>query len=99
MLLRRQLHVPPAPVRNPWDTSRNAGGSSSGSGVLVATGEVDLALGGDQGGSIRIPAAFCGVVGHKPTHGLVPYTGAFPIERPSTTSARSPGPWRTPPAC
>src|SRR5262249_58358567 len=41
---------------------------------------VDLALGGDQGGSIRIPASYCGVVGHKPTHGLVPYTGAFPIE-------------------
>lgn len=71
----------PGPVRNPWDPTRNAGGSSSGSGALVAAGEVDLALGGDQGGSIRIPAAFCGVVGHKPTHGLVPYTGAFPIER------------------
>jgi amidase len=71
----------PAPVRNPWDTSRNAGGSSSGSAALVATGEVDLALGGDQGGSIRIPSSFCGTVGHKPTHGLVPYTGAFPIER------------------
>jgi amidase len=71
----------PAAVRNPWDVARNAGGSSSGSGALVASGEVDLALGGDQGGSIRIPSAFCGVVGHKPTHGLVPYTGAFPIER------------------
>ncbi len=70
----------PAPVRNPWDPTRNAGGSSSGSGVLVATGEVDLAVGGDQGGSIRIPSAFCGTVGHKPTWGLVPYTGAFPIE-------------------
>ncbi|HVV24422.1 MAG TPA: amidase, partial [Pseudonocardiaceae bacterium] len=69
------------PVRNPWDEKRNAGGSSSGSAVLVATGEVDLALGGDQGGSIRIPSAFSGVVGHKPTHGLVPYSGAFPIER------------------
>jgi amidase len=68
-------------VRNPWDPSRNAGGSSSGSAVLVATGEVDLALGGDQGGSVRIPSAFCGTVGHKPTHGLVPYTGAFPIEQ------------------
>lgn len=68
------------PVRNPWDTSRTAGGSSSGSAALVSAGEVDLALGGDQGGSIRIPAAFCGVVGHKPTHGLVPYTGVFPIE-------------------
>jgi amidase len=68
------------PVRNPWDPSRTTGGSSSGSAALVASGEVDLALGGDQGGSIRMPAAFCGVVGHKPTHGLVPYTGAFPIE-------------------
>ncbi|WP_111510871.1 amidase [Mycobacterium kyogaense] len=69
------------PVRNPWDRDREAGGSSSGSAALVANGDVDLALGGDQGGSIRIPAAFCGVVGHKPTFGLVPYTGAFPIER------------------
>jgi amidase len=69
------------PVRNPWDTTRETGGSSSGSGALVAAGEVALALGGDQGGSIRIPASLCGIVGHKPTHGLVPYTGAFPIER------------------
>ncbi len=67
-------------VRNPWDTTRTTGGSSSGSGALVASGQVDLAVGGDQGGSIRMPAAFCGIVGHKPTHGLVPYTGAFPIE-------------------
>ena len=70
----------PHPVRNPWDPARNAGGSSSGSAALVATGEVDLALGGDQGGSVRIPSSFCGTVGHKPTFGLVPYTGAFPIE-------------------
>lgn len=70
----------PGPVRNPWDLARNAGGSSSGSAALVANGDVDLALGGDQGGSIRMPAAYCGIVGHKPTHGLVPYTGAFPIE-------------------
>jgi amidase len=69
------------PVRNPWDTTRETGGSSSGSAALVACGEVELALGGDQGGSIRIPASLCGIVGHKPTHGLVPYTGAFPIER------------------
>jgi amidase len=68
------------PVRNPWDRSRTAGGSSSGSAALVASGQADLALGGDQGGSIRIPSSFCGTVGHKPTHGLVPYTGAFPIE-------------------
>lgn len=69
------------PVRNPWDPTREAGGSSSGSAALVAAGEVELALGGDQGGSVRIPASLCGIVGHKPTHGLVPYTGAFPIER------------------
>ncbi len=69
------------PVRNPWDPTREAGGSSGGSGAAVAAGEVDISFGGDQGGSIRIPAAFCGVVGHKPTFGLVPYTGAFPIER------------------
>ena len=68
------------PVRNPWDRSKSTGGSSSGSGALVAAGEVDMALGGDQAGSVRIPASFCGIVGHKPTHGLVPYTGAFPIE-------------------
>ena len=68
------------PVRNPWDPSKSAGGSSSGSAALIASGAVDMALGGDQAGSIRIPASFCGVVGHKPTHGLVPYTGAFPIE-------------------
>jgi amidase len=69
------------PVRNPWDTTRSAGGSSSGSAALLASGAVDIATGGDQGGSVRIPAAYCGVVGHKPTHGLVPYTGAFPIEQ------------------
>ena len=47
---------------------------------MVAAGEVEMAIGGDQGGSIRIPAAYCGVYGLKPTHGLVPYTGVFPIE-------------------
>jgi amidase len=58
----------------------SAGGSSSGSAVLVALGEVDMALGGDQGGSIRMPSSFCGTYGMKPTHGLVPYTGIMPIE-------------------
>jgi amidase len=70
----------PAPVLNPIDPTRSAGGSSSGSAVVVATGEADMALGGDQGGSIRIPAAWCGIVGLKPTYGLVPYTGIFPVE-------------------
>ena len=68
------------PVENPVVPGHNAGGSSSGSAALVAAGIVDMATGGDQGGSIRIPAAFCGVVGLKPTHGLVPYSGIFPVE-------------------
>src|ERR671933_1139748 len=68
------------PVRNPHDPTRSTGGSSSGSAALVAAGEVDMSIGGDQGGSIRIPSCWCGVYGLKPTYGLVPYTGIFPIE-------------------
>ncbi len=68
------------PVRNPYDPDRSAGGSSSGSAALVGAGEVDMAIGGDQGGSIRIPGCWCGIYGLKPTYGLVPYTGIFPIE-------------------
>lgn len=67
-------------VRNPHDETRSAGGSSSGSAALVAGGIVDMAIGGDQGGSIRIPACWCGIAGLKPTYGLVPYTGIMPIE-------------------
>lgn len=69
----------PEPV-NPHDRERLPGASSSGSGVVVANGEVDIAIGGDQGGSIRLPASWSGCCGLKPTHGLVPYTGIFPIE-------------------
>src|SRR6202166_3567361 len=68
------------PVHNPHRMGYSAGGSSSGSGVVVATGEADMAIGGDQGGSIRMPASFCGIYGMKGTHGLVPYTGVMPIE-------------------
>jgi amidase len=68
------------PVHNPWRMGYSAGGSSSGSAVLVAANEVDMAIGGDQGGSIRMPASFCGIYGMKPTYGLVPYTGIMPIE-------------------
>jgi amidase len=68
------------PVHNPHRMGYSAGGSSSGSAALVALGQVDMALGGDQGGSIRIPSSFCGTVGMKATHGLVPYTGIMPIE-------------------
>lgn len=70
----------PLPVRNPNKPTHSAGGSSSGSAVAVAVGEADMALGCDQGGSIRMPSCWCGVYGLKPTHGLVPYTGVFPIE-------------------
>jgi amidase len=68
------------PPRNPVDPSRSAGGSSGGSGAAVRAGEVDLALAVDQGGSGRIPAAFCGVVAAKPTHGLVPSFGIVHID-------------------
>src|SRR5215218_8004332 len=68
------------PVRNPYDLARSTGGSSTGSAALVAAGEVDMAIGGDQGGSVRIPSCWSGIYGLKPTWGLVPYTGAFPIE-------------------
>jgi amidase len=68
------------PVHNPARRGYSTGGSSSGCGALLASGAVHMALGTDQGGSIRIPASWCGVVGLKPTYGLVPYTGIFGIE-------------------
>ena len=69
------------PVHNPYKLGYMSGGSSSGSAALVAAGEVDMAIAGDQGGSIRIPSSHCGCFGMKPTYGLVPYSGIIPIER------------------
>jgi amidase len=68
------------PVHNPYKRGYAAGGSSSGCGALVGAGEIEMAIGGDQGGSIRMPACWCGCYGMKATHGLVPYTGVMPIE-------------------
>lgn len=68
------------PVHNPYKQGYSAGGSSSGSAALVGGGDIDMAIGGDQGGSIRMPASYCGCYGMKPTHGLVPYSGVMPIE-------------------
>ena len=70
------------PIRNPHNPKHSAGGSSGGSAALVAAGDVPMALGGDQGGSIRTPSSWCGVYGLKPTWGLVPLSGAMrPIVR------------------
>jgi 2-dehydropantoate 2-reductase len=66
-------------TRNPRDPSKTSGGSSGGSAALVAAGVCGLAIGTDTGGSIRIPAAYCGVVGLKPTAGVVPLDGVFPL--------------------
>ncbi len=68
------------PARNPHDPTRSAGGSSSGSGAALAAGLADVTLGVDQGGSARIPAAFCGVVAAKPTAGLVPSHGVTHVD-------------------
>ncbi|WP_370201856.1 amidase [Alloalcanivorax venustensis] len=67
------------PTNNPWDPSKTAGGSSGGSAAAVSACMAPLALGPDAGGSIRIPAGFCGIVGHKPTFGEVPHWPASPF--------------------
>jgi Asp-tRNA(Asn)/Glu-tRNA(Gln) amidotransferase A subunit family amidase len=67
------------PVRNPWDLDTSAGGSSGGSAAAVSAGIVPLAIGTDTGGSVRVPAAMCGIFGLKVTHGRVPLSGVYPL--------------------
>ncbi len=70
---------PCPPARNPWDGTRDPGGSSSGPAAAVSAALVPVAIGGDTGGSIRLPASACGIVGFKPSHGVVPLDGAVPF--------------------
>ena len=67
--------------RNPWATDRISGGSSGGSAVALASRQIPLAIGSDTGGSIRVPSAFCGTVGFKPTYGRISLVGAWPLAR------------------
>lgn len=71
--------LPFPPARNPWNTDHFTGGSSSGSGAAVAAGILPLAMGSDTGGSIRLPAAYCGTVGLKPTYGRISRRGVVPL--------------------
>ncbi len=73
-------HTSKIPVQNPIAPGFSAGGSSSGNAAAIACGDIKMAVGCDQGGSVRIPASWSGIVGLKPTHGLVPYTGAFAMD-------------------
>jgi fatty acid amide hydrolase 2 len=68
-------------TKNPYDTSRTCGGSSGGEGAIVGAGASGFGIGSDIGGSVRLPAAFCGVFGHKPSDRVVPLTGHFPLYR------------------
>src|SRR2546425_7901347 len=67
------------PARNPWDPERTPGGSSTGAGTAIAAGMAFGAFGTDTGGSVRLPAAYCGIVGYKPTFGLLSRSGVIPL--------------------
>ena len=85
-------------THNPWQLGRTPGGSSGGSAAAVAGGIVTLATGGDGGGSIRIPAGFCGLVGLKATYGRIPLSPHFMYGNLTTSSGASPGRCATSPA-
>jgi aspartyl-tRNA(Asn)/glutamyl-tRNA(Gln) amidotransferase subunit A len=82
------IHFPFGQPRNPWNTEHDTGGSSAGSGVAVAAGLCAVSLGEDTGGSVRTPASWCGVAGHRPTWGLVSRHGCIPL----AWSLDAPGP-------
>ena len=82
------IHYPFGQPRNPWNTDHDTGGSSAGSGVAVAAGLCSVSLGEDTGGSVRSPASWCGVAGHRPTWGLVSRHGCIPL----SWSLDAPGP-------
>ncbi|MBA2649822.1 MAG: amidase [Legionella sp.] len=67
-------------TKNPYDLSRTPGGSSGGSAAIIAVGGVPISIGNDAGGSLRQPAHYCGICTHKPTHGLIPTTGNYPVD-------------------
>ena len=79
-------------TNNPWDLRRTSGGSSGGEGAVVASGASPFGLGSDVGGSVRIPAAFCGTFGHKPSGLTIPNTGHFPPASPGTEPYLCAGP-------
>src|SRR5208337_2367780 len=74
------------PVKNPWDTTRITGGSSSGSAAAVAAGLCFAAIGTDTAGSVRCPAALCGIVGHRPSAGMLSGEGIIPLARSFDTA-------------
>lgn len=79
-------------TNNPWNTRRTSGGSSGGEGAIVAVGGSAFGIGSDIGGSVRLPAAFCGTVGHKPTGRLLPNSGQFPSPSGEAGAFLTPGP-------
>jgi len=79
-------------TNNPWNTKRTAGGSSGGEGAIVAVGGSAFGIGSDIGGSVRLPAALCGTVGHKPTGRLLPNSGQFPAAEGEAGAFLTPGP-------